>query len=317
MNPISIIRYTVNIIMPHMLRRLCTSNPMIPKIKGYLRKMIILGKILLTDTSIYPLEAYHESKPNKQSEREVPARLWSIKSPPRTHSGRTLSVKRILRPARPAPGSLRDDTTSSDRRGIRHRDLKTVRRQPCYLLSSRRIVRPSRTHRPDPTKIGTEEPAQVYRRDYRVRQAAMFTRTRNKLGRPHSRSIRRVRYLAPPSDHRERTCQYKKKESNRERHTSISFLKCGSTLIDQYEQLRSSIFSSDGELHTPGYGVFLLRGMLGWIKALPTLVPTPEKEPENTGISSTIEVSKIQTENYSGVVNVLANMVVCCIGESI
>jgi hypothetical protein len=88
-------------------------------------------------------------------------------------------------------------------------------------------------------------------------------------------------------------------------------------MIDQYEQLRSSMISSDGELHTPGYGVFLLRGMLGWIKALPTLVPTPEKESENTGISSTIDVSKIQTENYSGVVNVLANMVVCCIGESI
>jgi hypothetical protein len=77
------------------------------------------------------------------------------------------------------------------------------------------------------------------------------------------------------------------------------------------------MISPDGELHTPGYGVFLLRGMLGWIKALATLAPTPEEESENTGIRSSIEVSKIQPENYSGVVNVLANMVVCCMEESI
>lgn len=87
-------------------------------------------------------------------------------------------------------------------------------------------------------------------------------------------------------------------------------------MIDQYEQLRTSIISPDGELYTPGYGVFMLRGMLGWIKALPTLAPTLEKEPEYTGIGSTIKVSKIQSENYSSVVNELANMIVCCLGES-
>ncbi|MCD4846055.1 MAG: hypothetical protein K8R25_16375 [Methanosarcinales archaeon] len=85
-------------------------------------------------------------------------------------------------------------------------------------------------------------------------------------------------------------------------------------MINQYEQLRTSMVSPDGELHTPGYGVFILRGMLGWIKALPTFAPTPEKEPEYTGIGSTVEVSKIQPENYSNVVNVLANMVACCLG---
>lgn len=88
-------------------------------------------------------------------------------------------------------------------------------------------------------------------------------------------------------------------------------------MINQYEQLRASMISTDGELHTPGYGVFLLRGMLGWIKAVPALAPIPEEISEYTGIGSTIEVSKIQPENYNGVVNVLANMVVCCIGGSL
>jgi len=85
-------------------------------------------------------------------------------------------------------------------------------------------------------------------------------------------------------------------------------------LINQYEQLRASMVSTDGELHTSGYGVFLLRGLIGWIKVLPALEPTPAEKSEYTGIGSTIKVSKIQPENYSGVVNVLANMVVSCIG---
>lgn len=89
------------------------------------------------------------------------------------------------------------------------------------------------------------------------------------------------------------------------------------TLINQYEQLRASMISTDRELHTLGYGVFLLRGMFGWIKAVPAFAPTPEEKSEYTGIGSTTEVSKILPENYNSVVNVLANMVVCCIGGSL
>ena len=315
MNPINI-QYFVKLILPHMLGRLYLFILIRTNNEGYLSISTIQGKILLTHSSIYPLEAYHEAKPNKQAKGKIPTRPWGIKSPSGTHSRRTLSSERILRPARPTPGPLRDDTTSSCRQGHCHRDLKAVRCQPCDLLSSRWNVRPSGPHRSGPTKTGTEEPTQVYRRDYRVRQAATSTATRCNPGRSYSRSIRKVRCLPPPSDHRARTCQYKKKESNREKHANISFIKGGTTLIDQYEQLRTSMISSEGELHTPGYGIFILRGMLGWIKALPTLVPTPDKEPEYKGIGSTIEVSKIHSENYSGVVNILANMVVCCLGAS-
>ncbi|MCX9080885.1 MAG: hypothetical protein OIN83_01665 [Candidatus Methanoperedens sp.] len=71
------------------------------------------------------------------------------------------------------------------------------------------------------------------------------------------------------------------------------------------------MISTDKELHTPGYGVFLLRGMLGWIKAVPTFAPTQEK------IRSTIEVSRIPVENHTVIVNILANMVVSCMGGRI
>jgi len=317
MNPISIVRDCVKMIMPQMLRRLCPYNLLLSNIWEYLTISNIKGKILLTNTSIYPLEAYHEVYPNNQAKGELPARPWGIKSPPGTCSGRAIFGKRILRPARPAPGSLRDDTTSSDRKGIRQRDLKAVRRQSSDFLSNRWIIRQSGPHRPSPTKTGTEEPYKMYARDYRVRQAATCTATRYNLGRPYSRSIRRVRCLPPSSDYRERTCQYKKNELAPEKHTNISFFKGGTTLINQYEQLRASMISTDGELHTPGHGVFLLHGMFGWIKAVPAFAPTPEEISEYTGTVSTTEVSKIQPENYNSVVNVLANMVVCCIGGSL
>jgi len=76
------------------------------------------------------------------------------------------------------------------------------------------------------------------------------------------------------------------------------------------------MISTDGERHTSGYGVFLLRGMSGWIKAIPALAPIPEEKSEYTGTGTTIEVSNIQPENYNSVVNVLANMVVGCMGGS-
>ncbi len=87
-------------------------------------------------------------------------------------------------------------------------------------------------------------------------------------------------------------------------------------MINHYEQLRASMISPYGELHTSGYGIFMLRGMLGWIRALPTLAPIPEEKSEYTGIEFIVEVSEIPSENYTDVVNVLANMVVCCLGGS-
>jgi hypothetical protein len=66
--------------------------------------------------------------------------------------------------------------------------------------------------------------------------------------------------------------------------------------------------STEEELHTPGYGDFLLRGMLGWIKAIPTLAST-QKE-----IRYTIEVSRTPSQNTTAVVNILANMVISCMG---
>lgn len=88
------------------------------------------------------------------------------------------------------------------------------------------------------------------------------------------------------------------------------------TLVEHYEHLRTtSMIQPYESLTTPGYGVFMLRGMLGWIKASSAFKTTPVKETEYTGITSMGQTPKIPSENFTDVVNVYANMVLSCLGE--
>ena len=57
MNPIFIARNYVMLIMPHMLDGLCHYNLLMAYIKGHLLISVINGKIVLTYTFIYLLEA--------------------------------------------------------------------------------------------------------------------------------------------------------------------------------------------------------------------------------------------------------------------
>jgi len=86
------------------------------------------------------------------------------------------------------------------------------------------------------------------------------------------------------------------------------------TLIEQYEQLRRSAIQSYGELSTNGYGVFVLRGMVGWIKALPTIEPISEDGSIPYDIGVHVKPPSIPSENYPDVVHILSNMVISCLG---
>ena len=88
------------------------------------------------------------------------------------------------------------------------------------------------------------------------------------------------------------------------------------TLVEHYEKLRAASMIQPCETSTtPGYGVFMLRGMLGWIKAISSFEIAPVKEIGYTGIVPMMEIPKIPSENFTDVVNVYANMVLSCLGE--
>lgn len=88
------------------------------------------------------------------------------------------------------------------------------------------------------------------------------------------------------------------------------------TLVEHYEKLRAaSMIQPYESLTTPGYGVFVLRGMMGWIKAISAFEIAPVKETKYTGIVSMGQTPKIPSDDFTDVVNVYANMVLSYLGE--
>jgi len=75
----------------------------------------------------------------------------------------------------------------------------------------------------------------------------------------------------------------------------------------------SVVHADQTEIRAPGFGVFMLRGMIGWLKALSALelTPTPMREMKHTRNQSPV----IPAKDHSDVVNILANMVISCLGE--
>lgn len=84
----------------------------------------------------------------------------------------------------------------------------------------------------------------------------------------------------------------------------------GGIQIEHYERLRASVVHTDqSEIRAPGFGVFMLRGMIGWINTLPTIEPISVEETKL--IKSNLTV--ISSENHTDLVNILANMVISCV----
>ena len=84
-------------------------------------------------------------------------------------------------------------------------------------------------------------------------------------------------------------------------------------MADNYEQLRAARIKMDPtETRAMGVGIFMLRGMMGWIKVLSTLTPRTVEHTMDTWADPTM----LPPENHSDVVNLLANMVISCVGDS-
>ena len=313
-NTIFISQWSVNTIVPQVIRSICLFNQITTSIVIYIHMNIENGIILLTMKPMIIHAAYHETKSNKRAKRTISAKEGGVEPSSGTRPRRTISIKRILRPKRPAPSTLRDDTSASGRQGYHQRDNQEIWGQSCNLLSGCRDLRPQRPYWLCPKKTGTEKSTQVYGRDHRFYQAATFTEIRCDMERPHSRCTRRIWCYPASSYHRERTCPKKKKGDNPERSIVVIGSKDSMTLIEHYEYLRTSTIQHDNELITTGYGLFMLRGMLGWIETVSVLEPTPDEETVNIGIKAPSEFSKIPSENCRSVVYILANMVISCMG---
>lgn len=84
-------------------------------------------------------------------------------------------------------------------------------------------------------------------------------------------------------------------------------------IADYYEQLRVARIKLDPTgSQAMGAGIFILRGMMGWIKVLSTLTPQTVEHTKDTWADPTM----LPPENHSDMVNLLANMIISCVEGS-
>jgi hypothetical protein len=314
-NTISTLRRCVNLILPHMLIRLCrrwwrTSH----KIQH--QHIIQCGMRDTEGINTFTLLALPDKEVSyvesnlQRSKEEIPTRSWSVKQAPRTRPRRTILRERILRPARLAPSSLRDDTMSSAGQGQCQRGHTQVRFQPPGLLRSRSKTRKEGARWSDTRKARAKRSVQVYERDRRLYSNETFKGTQSKPGRSHYRNRQRVRGQTTSEDYREGDCTIEKKRAQTEAPIIILDQEDGGILVKHYEGLRASVVHTDQtEIHASGLGVFMLRGMIGWIKTIPAL------EPISVGKTKHVrsQLAVISSENHTDLVNILANMVISCV----
>ena len=264
----------------------------------------------LTLLTLHDKEAYHAKSPLRQSKEKVPTGSWCVKQAPRKSPRRTISDGRILRPARPAPSPLRDDTMSSAGQGQRQRGCTEVRFQPSSLLRSRSKARREWARWSDTRKARSKRPFQVYEGDHRLCTNETFKGTQPKPRRYYYRNRQRVRGQTASEDDREGDCTMEKKGAGIDAPITLLEQEDGGTQVEHYERLRASVVHTDqSEIRAHGFGVFMLRGMIGWINTLSTIEPTSVEETKH--IKSNLTV--ISSENHTDLVNILANMVISCV----
>ena len=315
MNIVSTFRRCVNLILPHMLIRLCRrwwqiSHKVQLQHIIQCRMRVAKGINTFTLLTLYNKEASHVKSQLQRTKEKIPTGSWGVKQTPRTRPGRNIPGKRILRPTRLAPGPLRDDTMSSAGQSQRQRGHTEVRFQPPGLLRSRCKIQKEGAHWSDTRKARPKRAIQVYEGDRRLYTNETFKGPRPKPGRSHYRNCQRVRGQTASEDYRERDCTIEKKGARTEAPITILDQEDDGILVKHYEGLRASVVHTDQtEIHASGFGVFMLRGMIGWIKALPTFKPTSVGETKHIRP----QLAVISSENHTDLVNILANMVISCV----
>ncbi len=84
-------------------------------------------------------------------------------------------------------------------------------------------------------------------------------------------------------------------------------------LAEHYERLRAEVMSLEyAGGRASGLSVFLLRGMVGWMEVLSALEPVSAGGVDHSGMAS----PEVPSESHHAIVDILANMVLSCLGGS-
>ena len=255
-------------IMPHMSIGICRNMGGPPR-----RDVEIYGKDILTwnpfPSVVVPSARTQASRP--EGGATPPAR--GSESQPREDPRRTLQHYLVLRFPGPRASPVRDAPSTPCRQPPGERSGRPVRGQPAHFLSDGQNIRAGGNPWSGPSKTGSEGSASLHAGDRAVRPEATGRVARSDNGRDPSGGVLTIRADYSPPDARARPRQSQKGGATGQQSESSWDFPGKADMTSQYETLRESALSLDS---TPrpavGLGVFIIRGMIGWLEALPSLV---------------------------------------------
>jgi len=195
--------YHVKEFLPYMSRRLRRRH------EGL--KLDILGKILLMIGAIHNQKGWYGTKTAQRQQGTTPPRATGLKPKPREGHRRAVHNQRILRPERPPPSTIRNDTKAPRRQDHHQRSCRVVRSQQSNIPQTCVNVRQRRHHWADTSQARTAKTSQMYTRDHQVRKQQTEKRAQDTNEDNHFRGERRIWSHITPKDHRTCACQISKK----------------------------------------------------------------------------------------------------------
>lgn len=259
--------------LPHMYHELCRAIPDVSR-GGYLSSVVAYGGVDIFTIAPVPLSGFpHARGSTGRPEDHLLTRPWTSPSARREGSRRTVPLSTLLRSPRPAPSSLRDAPPPSGRWTLYSQGRRALRGQSPYLLPCGGGLPCLRPSRPRPSETGSEGTPSMHSRDPCLRSVASPGRPSALLGHLAARDCPPVRRSASPSkDGGARPRPGSKKRAPENHSTKTPTL--SPSVEPAYEALRNAAMKGEASGPPPlGFGVFLLRGWMGWAEALPALLP--------------------------------------------
>src|SRR5262245_22774897 len=229
--------------------------------------------------------------------------------PPPPEGGRPLvPPRRVLRPARPGAGQVRD-AAPRPRRGVRrHRGHSGLRVLPSRLLSGPGALPPRRPAGLDPATTRTPSCPQTLRPHRRFPAPTPASRSVAPSRRARGAGSRAVRPRGPSPQHRTRLGAPTKKsplipEVPRDQVPVLP----DELWTPRYEAMRKRAMAKSGSVdNSYGYALLIRRGLVAWMKAW----PRPAREPpHDLGSGPRADALTVPSHLLQSAASLLVNMI--------
>lgn len=288
--------------MPHMLRRKCHILIGNGDMNGPYS-----GKYIFTLNTFIVMVVSNVRSQTSRQERGTAPSTWRSKHKIRASPRRTFQHYFVFRFQGSCAGPVRDASQASYRQTAGKGYRRNIRSQSSHILSNSQNIQSERNPGSYPSETWPERTKSMYARDSTVCPATLGRISRSHYGICPSGSF--LTFWPDNSSSDIRTRPQKSWKGGATNPQSVG-MGCRSEIISQYESLRkSALHFNTIQYPAMGLGVFVLRGMIGWIEALPSLI---SHHRENSVITN--HNARLGANGRSEFISILANMIVSSTG---